>query len=55
MTESPSRRTLRSVLREVLDLLCESFAPTAGRFLPFDNYPSSFRPPMKKTAHRAVR
>jgi hypothetical protein len=42
-------RTIRSVLREVLQLLREAFTPAAGRFLPFEGYPSRFRPPMKKS------
>jgi hypothetical protein len=45
----PTARRFRTVLRELLSLLRESFAPKAGRFLPFDVYPTQFRPPMKKS------
>jgi len=49
---APKRRSFGSVLLEVLALLVASFRPEgkSGRFLPFDAYPSSFRPPMKKTS-----
>ncbi len=45
----PAGRRIGSILREVAALLRESFKPSAGRFLPFEVYPSSFRPPMKKS------
>ena len=42
--------TLRTILNEILLLLRDSFKPAAGRFLPFDSYPTRFRPPMKKAS-----
>ena len=50
-TTAPKRRRFGSVLVEVLALLVASFRPEgkSGRFLPFDVYPSKFRPPMKKS------
>lgn len=48
---NPNRRGFKDVIAEVLALLVASFRHEAhcGRFLPFDAYPSSFRPPMTKT------
>jgi hypothetical protein len=48
---TPKRRSFGSVVAEVLALLVESFRPEGerGRFLPFDVYPSKFRPPMRKS------
>jgi hypothetical protein len=48
---APNRRSFGSVLVEVLALLVASFRPEgkSGRFLPFDVYPSKFRPPMTKS------
>ncbi len=43
-----SERRFRAILHELLTLLRESFSPKAGRFLPFDAYPTKFAPPMKK-------
>jgi hypothetical protein len=47
MPTKPERR-FRAVLRELIALLRESFAPKSGRFLPFDVCPTKFGPPMKK-------
>ena len=48
---APNRRSIGAVLVEVFALLVASFRPEGknGRFLPFDVYPSKFRPPMKKS------
>lgn len=45
-----SKPDSNGVLRELFSLLAASFKPEekSGRFLPFDAYPSRFRPPMKK-------
>ena len=53
MTDStaPKRRSFGSVLVEVFALLVASFRAEGGRFLPFDVYPSKFRPPMTKSMH----
>lgn len=37
-----------AALKELFGLLREVFTPSAGRFLPFEGYPSRYRPPMKK-------
>jgi hypothetical protein len=46
----PNRRSVKDVIAEVLALLVASFRHegNCGRFLPFDVYPSSYRPPMTK-------
>jgi hypothetical protein len=38
---------LWSVLRAFFGLLRASFKPEGQTFLPFEGYPSGFRPPMK--------